>query len=37
MQTVMAEVIKNDNADVRKSAVFCLVEMHTVIGDELFE
>lgn len=31
-----AEIIKNENADVRKSTVFCLVEIHGFIGDELF-
>ena len=28
--------MNNDNADVRKSVVFCLVDVHTVVGDELF-
>lgn len=30
------QVIKHENADVRKSAVFCLVEVHNIVGDELF-
>ena len=29
-------MINNDNADVRKTVVFCLVDIHTVVGDELF-
>ena len=30
------QLINNDNADVRKTIVFCFVDIHTVIGDELF-
>ena len=36
LKDVFAQVIQSDNADVRKSSVFCLVEIHGIIGDELF-
>jgi len=32
----LAYAIKKENADVRKCAVFCLVEVHGILGDELF-
>lgn len=31
---VLASLMGNQNADVRKSVVFCLVEIHSVISDE---
>eukprot|EP00347_Sterkiella_histriomuscorum_P005558 403356151 len=33
---IFAEVINNQNADVRKCSVFCIVEIHSKIGDENF-
>lgn len=31
---VLASLMGNQNADVRKSVVFCLVEIHSVISDD---
>lgn len=34
MADVLAFLMKNPNADVRKSVVFCLVEIHSAVGDD---
>lgn len=36
MSSVFSEIINNQNADVRKCCVFCIVEIHSKIGDENF-
>lgn len=33
LSEVLAALMANTNADVRKSVVFCLVEIHSVIND----
>ena len=32
-----AEAINNTNADVRKCCVFCLVEIYSILGGDLFQ
>lgn len=32
-----AEAINNVNADVRKCCVFCLVEIYSILGGDLFQ
>ena len=33
---MMAGLVQHSDADVRKSTVFCLVEVHNIVGDENF-
>ena len=33
LSEVLAALMANNNADVRKSVVFCLVEIHSVMND----
>ena len=38
LSDVLAHQMSNQNADVRKSVVFCMVEIHSVIAeDQLFQ
>lgn len=37
MSDYFHEIINNQNADVRKCTVFCLVEIQAIIGDDYFQ
>lgn len=38
LSDILSSQMSNQNADVRKSVVFCLVEIHSVLNDQqLFE
>ena len=34
---VLSQMMNDQNADVRKTVVFCLVEIYQAIGEQLFE